>query len=245
MDSGTRVVVVGASRGIGQALVRAFVARGCKVAALARNEVGLRALQTELGRDAVVPVRHDVTQLDQVEAAFRTCVERLGGVDVLVYSAGVMPAVELDEFDTAKDTHIFQVNTLGAMAWLNAGASYMGPLHRGVLVGIGSVAGDRGRLGNPAYCASKAALHSFLESLRNRLDRHGVRVVTIKPGPVKTDMTKDRGALPLLIEADAAAAQIVDAVRRPVQVRYVPWLWRPIMLAVRSIPSVVFRRMNF
>ena len=168
----------------------------------------------------------------------------LGGLDVLVYAAGVMPTVAEDEYDAGKDREVMEVNVVGAMAWLDEGARVFAAAGAGTLVGIGSVAGERGRMGNPAYCASKAALHAFLESLRNRLDRVGVVVLTVKPGPVRTPMVDGRGPLPLMIEAEDAAAQIAAAILAGRRTVYVPWLWGPIMAVIRAIPSIVFRRLR-
>jgi short-subunit dehydrogenase len=239
-----RVIVVGASSGIGAALVRKLAGQGAHVVAVARRAEALETLATEAGAGTVTPLVHDVTDTGAVADAYARAVETLGGLDTIVYSAGVMPTVALDEFDTAKDKQIIDVNVIGAMAWLNEAASTFQAARSGTIVGIGSVAGDRGRLGNPAYCASKAALHAYLESLRNRLDRHGVAVITIKTGPVRTPMVDGRDKLPLLIEADEAADSILAAVRQRSLVKYVPFAWWPIMTVVRSIPSVIFRRTN-
>lgn len=238
---GRKAIVVGASSGIGASMVKRLVQDGYEVVAVARR---LQALEEVCG-EAATPLVHDVTALDTVQTAFDQAVEILGGVDLVLYSAGVMPEIGPEEFDTAKDTSIISVNVLGAMAWFNAAARVMSQQGSGTLVGIGSVAGERGRIGNPAYCASKAALHTYLESLRNRLDRRGVQVITIKPGPVETPMTAGRDKLPFLIGSDEAAQQIMKAVRSRQQVRFVPFVWAPIMAVVRSIPSVMFRRMNF
>jgi NAD(P)-dependent dehydrogenase (short-subunit alcohol dehydrogenase family) len=117
---------------------------------------------------------------------------------------------------------------------------------RGTIVGVSSVAGDRGRRGNPVYAASKAGMNSVLESLRNRLARHGVTVCTIRPGYVATPMTAGLN-LPatMTISADAAARLLLAAARkkRGVDV-YVPAKWAPIMFVIRHIPSLVFRRLS-
>jgi len=114
----------------------------------------------------------------------------------------------------------------------------------GTIVGISSIAADRGRRGNPAYGASKAALDHFLEALRNRLSRYGVNVVTIKPGFVDTALTRGMPGLFWLISPDQAAAQILAAARRGSITAYVPWRWRLVGLVIRSIPSFLFRRMK-
>jgi len=107
------------------------------------------------------------------------------------------------------------------------------------------VAGDRGRVGNPSYNASKAALSSYLESLRNRLTRHGVNVLTVKPGFVETDLLAGAKKTFLVISPEQAADEIYKAISKHKQVVYIPTLWRWIMLIVRNIPSFIFRRMVF
>lgn len=242
-----RAIIVGASSGIGAALVRRLTREGYRVAAVARREDALQALCDEVnssGSERAFPIVHDVTDLASADAAFAEAVGRLDGLDLIVYSAGVMPEIEPDEFDTQVDKRIIDVNVTGGMAWLNLAATRFQVQRAGVLVGIGSVAGDRGRRGNPAYCASKAAMHTYLEALRNRLSQSGVRVVTIKPGPVDTPMTEGVDKLPLLIDADKAVDGIVSAVRGGPETRYVPLPWWPIMTAIRMVPSLVFRRLN-
>jgi decaprenylphospho-beta-D-erythro-pentofuranosid-2-ulose 2-reductase len=243
-----RAIVVGASSGIGAELVVQLACQGYRVMAVARRGDALTEVCARANEGLPEPRAtawiHDVTDHDGAPAAFRAIVERLDGLDLLIYSAGVMPDIGPEQFDAAIDRHIFEVNTIGAITWLDLAAERMLAQRSGTIVGIGSVAGDRGRRGNPAYCASKAALHTFLESLRNRLSQHGVRVVTVKPGPVDTPMTAGRDKLPLLIDAERAAREIVAALPSG-GTRYVPVAWAPIMTVVRSIPSVVFRRMNF
>jgi short-subunit dehydrogenase len=108
------------------------------------------------------------------------------------------------------------------------------------------VAGDRGRVGNPGYNTSKAGLSTYLEALRNRLTRHGVNVLTVKPGFVRTEMLKAaQGKTPFPISPDKAADDIWKAMRRRRQLIYTPFFWRWIMFTIQHIPSAVFRRMSF
>lgn len=245
MNKWKRAIVVGASSGIGEAIARKLVGGGIATALVARRETELQALASELneqvGSQLATAYAHDVTKIEEAPALFAKITKDLGGLDLIIYAAGVMPAVGVDEFDTEKDALIFDVNVKGAMSWLNLAAERFGKQKAGTIVGISSVAGDRGRRGQPAYCASKAALDTYLESLRNRVARRGVDVVTIKPGPVKTPMTAGLGKLPLLIEADDAANQILSAAGSGVVVAYVPGIWRPIMRVIRAIPSQLFR----
>lgn len=237
-----RAMVVGASSGIGAALVRALTESGYRVAALARSESKLEAVCSQ-SKGRAFAVVHDVTDLASVRPTFDRCVAELDGLDLIIYCAGVMPRITLDTFDTDVDRQIVDVNVTGAMAWLNCAAERFKRLEAGTICGIGSVAGDRGRVKNPAYCASKAALHTYLEALRNRLSRHGVTVVTIKPGPIATPMTEGLD-VPLVIDADTGARAMLRAIEAGSTVAYVPSKWMPIMMVIRSIPSLLFRRLE-
>jgi len=244
--SGT-CIVVGASSGIGTALARRLALAGRKVAMLARRAPELRAMAAQIddstGRQCAFAYVHDAADVDAAEPLFARIESEVGQVDELHYVAGVMPAVARDEFDLDKDRQQLQVNALGCMAWANAAARRFLPRQHGCIVGISSVAQDRGRVGRPGYNASKAAMDTFLEGLRNRLWRHGVQVTTIRPGFVDTPMTAGlqlKGA----ISAGRAAELVLRARDRRRAIAYVPGKWRPIMFVIRNIPSVVFRRLS-
>ncbi len=243
---GKRAIVVGASSGIGAALVGALAREGWRVAALARRGDELRALaETETGEGGAVLVReHDVQDFEAVPALFEELVSELGGLDLLVFGAAVMAKIEEDQFDTAVDLEMLSVNLGGCVAWGNVAAVFFRSQRAGTIVGISSIAGDRGRRGNPVYGTSKAGMNHYLEALRNRLAQHGVHVCTIRPGFVDTAMTRGMPGLFWLISADEAARRILDAARRKVNVRYVPRRWFWVGLVIRSIPSFLFRRMN-
>ncbi|MBI1293023.1 SDR family NAD(P)-dependent oxidoreductase [bacterium] len=236
-------IIVGASSGIGAALARKLARKGWKLALVARREKELEAVAGPINRggaDRALVFAHDVTKFSEAAPLFQEIVHRLGGFDMIVYCAGVMPPVAPDEYNIEKDKLVFDVNVLGAMAWLNEAAARCERQRSGTIVGIGSVAGVRGRKGQPVYCASKAALHTYLEGLRNRLGHKGVTVVTIKPGPVHTPMTEGL-KLPFMITADQAADGIIAAVRRRAVCAYVPIIWWPIMTIIKMIPSWLFR----
>ena len=243
-----RALVIGASSGIGEALAGDLVGAGYKVACVARREEKLNsvveAINRRVGEQRAWSFVADVVDTDAAPSVFRDVCTTLDGLDLVVFCAGVMPAVDEDTWDAAIDRQIFEVNVVGASNWLNLAAERFQAQKSGVIVGIGSVAGDRGRRLQPAYCASKAALHTYLESLRNRLSRHGVHVLTVKPGPVHTPLTAGLDKLPMAISAEQAANSIVNAVARRSDVAYVPIQWWPIMTVIRAIPSVIFRRMS-
>lgn len=244
---GRRAIVVGASSGMGAALVRLLAREGYVVHALARREAELAELAAACA-DApgqVVTHVHDVTDTPAVAPLFEDCVRHMGGLDLFVFAAGVMPAVGPDEYDTEKDFLQLSVNLAGCMAWCNRAALYLQSRRSGHIVGISSIAGDRGRKGNPAYHTSKAGMSTYLESLRNRLAAHDVRVTTIKPGFIDTPMTAGMDGLFWLITADQAADAILEAVRGRAATRYVPFRWLWVALVIRHIPSVLFKKLNF
>jgi short-subunit dehydrogenase len=188
---------------------------------------------------------HDVLKVDEVPALLRRIIANLGGLDVVIYAAGVNLPPGLRAYNFNGDREMLEVNLVGAFAWLDRIAAIFADAGHGQIVGLSSVSGERGRLGNPGYNASKAGLTSYLESLRNRLTRYGVHVLTVKAGFVQTEMLKAAQRVLFPISAERAAEEIFAAIRGRRQQIYTPWFWFWIMLAVRNIPSFVFRRMSF
>lgn len=241
-------IVVGASAGIGAALARRLARDGRKVALLARRGAEVEKLAQELnqqaGREVAAAFEHDVTKHLEVDPLWDRIEQRLGETGELWFVAGILLPVGPEEFDTKKDRAQFEVNTLGCVHWVNAAARRFQERRRGLIVGVSSVAQDRGRLGRPAYCASKAGMDTFLESVRNRLWRKGVQVTTVRPGFVDTEMVKGAEKLFWLVSADRAAEQILRAARKRKAVAYVPARWRVLMTVIRLIPSFLFRKLN-
>ena len=250
LETRQKAIVIGASSGIGAALVRELAQNGYSVAAVARREAKLQELSdsvnTAVPQGHVSIYSHNVTDYDDIPSLFQTIVQELGGLDLIIYNAGVQPSVTVNEYKFEKDRKMIEVNLLGAIAWLNQAALRFERAGQGKIVGIGSIAGDRGRVGSPVYNTSKAGLATYLESLRNRLTRHGVTVTTIKPGYVDTDVLRENASNPFwVISPEEAARQIHKAVRRGKQTVYVPARWGLVGLIIRHIPSVIFRRLSF
>jgi decaprenylphospho-beta-D-erythro-pentofuranosid-2-ulose 2-reductase len=239
-------VVVGASSGIGAVLAGRIARAGTRVALVARRAEVLRRLADEIDPtgERVRAYAHDVREAGTVPDVLAAVDRDLGRPDCVVYAAGIMPHIDRATWRTEIDHEIVDVNLRGAMAWLNPVAVRFEARRGGTIVGISSVAGDRGRRAYPAYAASKAGLTAYLESLRNRLAPHGVRVLTVKPGPVATPMTAGLDRLPFLVSAERAADLIMRAAGRGTSTVYVPERWRVVMAMLRMIPSVVFRRLD-
>jgi len=243
----TKAVVVGASSGIGESIAKRLSADGVSVALVARREDELRRVRDGLVHKETAHVyAHDVARFDETPELFDRIVKDLGGLDLVVYAAGVMPKIEEGEYSFDKDRQMVEVNLLGAMAWFNPAAAHFEAQRSGTLVGISSIAGERGRRGNPGYCTSKAALTTYLESLRNRVSRYGVNVVTIKPGFVDTQMTRGMKGLFWLISADQAAETTLSIAHDGSSPEvFVPARWWLVAFIVRWLPTFIFRRLNF
>jgi decaprenylphospho-beta-D-erythro-pentofuranosid-2-ulose 2-reductase len=246
MGQWQRALIIGASSGMGQALAEELGRQGAQVALVARRTDALERIAQGIGPEQAHVYAHDVREFDAVPALFQQITHDLGGLDLVIYAAGILPHSAPDSYDTAQDIDVLATNLLGAVAWLNEAAARFARTRQGTIIGISSVAGDRGRRANPVYGASKAALSTYLESLRNRLTVRGVAVITIKPGYVATDMlagTRTPRFLPV-IPPDRAAREILAAAAAHRQVAYVPPVWGSIMRVVRAIPSGIFRRLN-
>lgn len=211
------------------------------MAALARRKDKLDELASNTPGQLTTYV-HDVTEYGKVPALFQEVCQQLGGLDLIIYCSGIMPEIGKEEFDFAKDRAIIETNVLGAMAWLDQAAIRLGNVGKGSIVAIGSVAGDRGRKAQPAYHTSKAALATFMESLRNRLGKTGVAVVTIKPGPVDTPMTANTKFKNMMPASKAASIILAKADKNGEH--YLSPVHRVIFTIIRNIPSPIFRKLS-
>lgn len=241
-----RTVVVGASRGIGAALSKKLAEQGHQLILLSRSEDELKALcsyiNLKYGQGIAEYRVHDVLDTGSVRTLLEEMTAQMGGLDFLVFVSGILHLVNWKEFELEKELQMLKVNLLGGVAWIGMAGEYFKKQGSGMIVGISSVAGDRGRAGNPAYNTSKAGLSTYLESLRNRLSTYGVRVLTAKPGYVDTALVKDLPGMFGVATVEKAAEDISKAIRRKKQVVYTPWWWRYILLIVKHVPSVIFRR---
>lgn len=238
-----KIVITGASAGIGAALARAYARRGAILGLIARRGPELDRLARELG-GAVATYAADVRDAPAISAAAGDFIQRFGVPDVVIANAGVSAGnlTHLgDDIDTTE--WIFEVNLLGMVRTFQPFLAPMLAARSGTLVGIASVAGIRGLPGAGAYCASKSAVITYLESLRVELRGSGVAVVTIAPGYIATDMTvKNPYRMPFLLQADEAARRFVRAIDARSRYTVIPWQMGIVAKLLRVLPRSVFDR---
>jgi decaprenylphospho-beta-D-erythro-pentofuranosid-2-ulose 2-reductase len=235
------ILVVGGTSGIGREIARIHADRGDLVAVLGRREDRLKELEREypgLVRGYV----HDVTDLKAAEDLFQTITRDLGGFSRLYYCAGAMPEVSIDEYSTEKDALMINTNVAGAVAWLNQGAIRIQETGFGEVVALGSVAGDRGRAGQPVYNASKAFLESYMESLEVRLSGTQGTVSLIKPGPTQSEMTDQLEGMKLADTRQVAERCV--ALGSKTGAHYVSPVHAVIFWIIRKIPRSIFRKLK-
>lgn len=242
------VVLVGATDGIGRALAHHFAEQGWRVGVLGRDPGKLeRVADSVRERAPGVPLAAtavcDVTDHQRIAPALDQLLGDLGQMDLLVYCAGVMESGDSPARRASAARKMFAVNVDGAIHVLELAADYFEDAGRGHVAALGSVAGDRGRKGNPSYCASKAALHTYLEGLRHRLHGTGVAVSTVKPGWVKTRMLEDHQK-PGAVSPEVAARKIAAGLAKGREEFYVPGWWRLVAAAIRWTPSFLFKRVG-
>jgi short-subunit dehydrogenase len=240
------VLILGATSAIARATAVAFAARGDALYLASRDEEELRRISADLRLRYGIEVhygRFDAAATDTHEAFFETVVTTMPNLSGVVLAFG-----HLGDQQAARDfsagAKIIASNFTGAASILSHCANHFEPLHHGFIIGISSVAGDRGRQSNYVYGAAKGALSLYLQGLRNRLYPSGVRVITVKPGFVDTAMTYGLPGLFLVASPHDIGERIVAALDKSADVVYLPWFWRYIMLIIKHIPEPIFKRMK-
>jgi decaprenylphospho-beta-D-erythro-pentofuranosid-2-ulose 2-reductase len=240
------VLVLGATSAIARGAASAFARRGHALYLAARDTPELARLAADLAIRHGVTVKYgnfDVESCDTHGEFLQHVVNEMGGLEGVLWASGFMgDSMAARKFDAG--ARVIAVNFTGAASILGLCADYLEQTRRGFIIGISSVAGDRGRQSNYVYGASKGALTLFLQGLRNRLFPAGVRVITVKPGFVDTAMTFGLPGLFLVASPADVGERIVKSLEGRADVIYLPWFWRYIMLIITSIPETVFKRLK-
>jgi len=242
------VLILGATSPLAHAAAGELAIRGYRLLLAGRDQEELWRCAADLrirhGRE-VATVAFDALDLGAhasfVEEVEQTTAGQLGGV---VSAVGTLGDQARAASDARYAAELFRVNFVGVASALTGLAPLLEKRGGGFIIGITSVAGDRGRQSNFVYGSAKGGLALWLQGLRNRLHSHGVRVITVKPGFVDTEMTFGLPGLFLVAGPGAAGKAIVRALDRRRDVVYVPAFWRYIMCIIRAVPEVIFKRMQ-
>ena len=241
------VFITGASSGIGQALAARYAQAGWRLALVARRTEATQAWLLAQGLDAqrARVYRADVADPDSIIAAAQLCIAEQGLPDVVIASAGIsvgMDSAEREDLRVMQDT--FATNNVGLAATFHPFLRLMRQRQSGTLVGIASVAAIRGLPGHGAYCASKAAVVAYCESLRGECRRQGVNVVTLLPGYIATPLTAQNPySMPFLMQSGDFAERAFRAIESGNSYRVIPWQMGVLAKVMRLLPNALFDKL--
>ena len=239
--------ITGASSGIGQALAARYAQAGWRLALVARRTADMQAWADAqgLGPERCRVYGADVAEVDSIVAAGQACIDAQGLPDVVIANAGIsvgMDTAERDDLDVMART--LALNNTGLAATFHPFVTGMVARGSGSLVGIASVAAIRGLPGHGAYCASKAGVVAYCESLRGELRASGVKVVTLLPGYVDTPLTRqNRYGMPFLLSPEAFAERAFAAITAQTSYRVIPWQMGVVAKLLRLLPNPWFDRL--
>jgi short-subunit dehydrogenase len=242
-----RILVLGATSGIAEAVCRMWADRGDSLFLVARNADRLNAVAADMRTRGASYVGTAVADLDDTAShpeLLAHAINSLAGLDVAFLAHGVLGDQLEAERNYAVAGQILHTNIDSPISLLTWLGNYCAQRHAGTLAVLTSVAGERGRKSNYIYGASKAALSVFVDGLRNRIDREGVHVMTIKPGPVRTAMTQNMKGSSKFADVEVVAATLVKAIDKGTDIVWVPGIWRIIMAVIRVIPESIFKKMD-
>lgn len=239
-------IILGATSGIARAFIRDLCEEGASFILCGRNMEDMKATAADcIARGApnahVMPL--DVRDPDTFQPILDLAADQSGMLNAAVFT-GTMPDQSLLDEDPSMIDGVIADSFTGPARFLTMLAPMLEGRGGGNIVGISSVAGDRGRLGAYVYGAAKAGFTTYLSGLRNRCGREGVHVMTVKPGPVDTAMTRGLGKMPFMIQPEKASADILKALGKKRNVVYTAGIWRIIMMVIRAIPEPIFKKMS-
>ena len=239
-------IILGATSTIARCFARMVADRGDGVLLCGRDTDDMEATAADCAaRGAALA---EVLAFDARDAAtFGPILDRARALDGTMSAAifvGSMPSQEEIDANPSLIAGVVTDSHSGPAEFLTRLAPLLEERGAGTVAGVGSVAGDRGRLGNYVYGSAKAGFHAYLSGLRNRLGRSGVHVITVKPGTVDTAMTWGMDKLPFLAPPEKVASDILKAADKKKDVIYTPLIWWPVMTVIRAIPERVFKKMQ-
>lgn len=241
------ILILGATSAIAEKLAQGFANKGAKLLLVARNEARLNTIADDLrirSGQEVLTHTQDLLDASQHAAVIEMAESKLGGLDIVFLAYGTLGDQKACEASYEQTLEELNTNCLSVISLLTHTANLFESRGAGCIAVISSVAGDRGRQSNYVYGTAKGALTIFLQGLRNRLDKHGVHVLTIKPGFVDTPMTEEFKKGLLWVGPETIARGIMRAIDKRKDVVYLPFFWRYIMLIIKLIPERIFKKLS-
>jgi hypothetical protein len=242
-----KTLIIGATSAIAQATARLVAEAGDAMYLVARNESRLMAIADDLkirGASAVHTGVLDVLDYDRHTAVIGGAIKALNGLDLVLIAHGTLPDQKACEQSIDLTRTEFEINALSTISMLTSLANYFEEKQQGTIAVISSVAGDRGRKSNYVYGSAKGAVTVFLQGLRNRLQKSGVHVLTIKPGFVDTPMTSGFKKNLLWAKPEDIAESILHSINSKKDVTYTPWFWCYVMYILKRIPERIFKKLG-
>ena len=242
------ILIIGATSTIAEECARLWAAQNHKLFLIARKQERLESIQQDLlirGAEDVQTHCIDLRDMEQHRSLLEHVDQVMKNIDIILIAHGTLSDQKACQNSPEQTLEEISINALSTISLLTLLSNKLETQKHGTIAVISSVAGDRGRESNYVYGASKAAVTTFLSGLRQRLFKSNVHVLTIKPGFVRTAMTKDLD-LPkaLTSEASAVAHKILEAINKKKNTVYIKSIWWPIMLIIRLIPDTIFKRIS-
>jgi decaprenylphospho-beta-D-erythro-pentofuranosid-2-ulose 2-reductase len=242
-----KIAIIGATSAIAHETARCFARDGAELFLVARSEEKVQAVADDLtvhGAKQVETFLLDLSDLSRHQELFDKAIITLNGLDILLIAHGTLGNQRKSELSVEETLKELNTNFTSVISLLTIAGNYFEQQKRGCIAVISSVAGDRGRQSNYVYGTAKGGVTVFLQGLRNRLAKSGVKVVTIKPGFVDTPMTAAVKKGPLFAKPATVGRGVYEAMKQGKDVVYLPFFWRFIMLIVKSIPENIFKRLS-
>jgi len=237
------ILITGASTGIGKAVAQKLLNENCRIILIARRSVLVKEYvdASLIKKNAPLIIKCDVSKKDEVASAYKLIKEKYERIDIAILNAGVGHTVTTKNYNSFYAEQTFGANFFGIIYWVEQLLPEYLKSRAGMIVGVSSLADNRGFSGSGFYCASKAAASIYLEGLRVELKSFGIKVLTVKPGFVKTPMTdQNKFKMPFLLPADKAAQIIIDGIKKEKRIIQFPWQTVMLTKIVGLIPGSIY-----
>ncbi|TGK01966.1 SDR family NAD(P)-dependent oxidoreductase [Leptospira langatensis] len=249
LSSKKKVIITGASSGIGRELAILYGKAGHDVALTARRKKVLEEIAKEIrGFNAggkVLTASLDVSKTEDNFKVLPKLAKDLGGADLFIANAGISTSSSFGAKSFEADKKVIDTNLLGLMAGVSALQSVFRSQKKGQIVGISSVASFRGLPGSASYSTSKAAVSTYLEALRGEVRKSGIKVTVIHPGFIDTPINQKLDSRPFLVSVEKGAKKIYDRIESGVRSATVPWFpWALVGVLMRSIPEFLWEKIE-